>query len=302
MDGVTHAHEATSEETKADVLPRGRGTLRFFVGTFALRWSADLWLLLAYAGALPLNLPGRMALLLVAGSSPSLTAFWLTWRESGRDGVRDLLGHAMRRRFAWKWYALSILLPVVAVYGGVWVYALLSGWPPERWVLPGLPVAVASAIGPPLGEEFGWRGYALPRLQAKSGAVPASLVIGAAWSFWHLPLFFMPGEAQFHVPFIVFLVETGIGWSVLMTWLYNRSGGSLLTALLFHGAGNFALNMAPLYVGTLHAYEIYTAGLLLLVSLLAAFGHLTTPVRTLLRQRVRLGEPPASRSEPAPPG
>lgn len=303
MDATAHGQATEGSEAKQAARGPGRsGLLRFFAGTFALRWSADLWMLLAYAGVLPINLAGRLALASLAGASPSVTAFWLTWRERGRPGVHDLLGAAMRRRFAWKWYALSILLPVVAVYGGVSAYAFLSGWPPEQWVLPGLPGAFASAVAPPLGEEFGWRGYALPRLQARSGALPASLVIGAVWSVWHLPLFFMPGEGEFHVPFIVFLVETGIGWSVLMTWLYNRSGGALLTALLFHGAGNFALNTAPLYERTLHAYELYTAGLLLLVALLAAFGHVTTPVRTLLRRRVRLGQPRGPQPDPTPPG
>ncbi|MBV9775181.1 MAG: CPBP family intramembrane metalloprotease [Gemmatimonadetes bacterium] len=308
MDPPAHQSDPTADEKEArEPGAAARSTprhslWRFFAGTFALRWSADLWLLLAYTGVLPVNTVARLALTGIAGASPSVTAFWLTWRESGPAGVRDLLGRAMRRRFAWKWYALSVLLPLAAVYGGVWAYAFLSGWPPERWVLPALPAALAAAVAPPLGEEFGWRGYALPRLQARSGALPASLVIGAAWSVWHLPLFLMPGGGEFHVPFIVFLVETGIGWSVLMTWLYNRSGGALLTSLLFHGAGNFALTMAPLYVGTLHAYELYTAGLLLLVSLLAAFGHLTTPVRTVLRRRVRLGQPPEPVPGAAPPG
>ena len=85
----------------------------------------------------------------------------------------------------------------------------------------------------PLGEEFGWRGYALPRLQARFGALAASLLVGVAWAAWHTPLFFDPTSSYAQLPPMVFVARM-VGLAVLFTWLVNRTGRSLLFPLLAH--------------------------------------------------------------------
>ena len=72
----------------------------------------------------------------------------------------------------------------------------------------------------PLGEEPGWRGYALPRLEVALGPVRGSLFLALLWAGWHLPLFWIPGTAQSHLPLALFLVRT-VGLSVISTWIYN---------------------------------------------------------------------------------
>jgi membrane protease YdiL (CAAX protease family) len=93
-------------------------------------------------------------------------------------------------------------------------------------------------LGGPLGEEFGWRGYALPLLQDRLGWRAASLGLGLVWGVWHLPLFFIDGTAQAHIPLALFLLSV-LAMSVVFAWLVNRTAGSVVAALLFHTAINF---------------------------------------------------------------
>ena len=97
-------------------------------------------------------------------------------------------------------------------------------------------------------EEFGWRGYALDRMQTGNNAVIASLVLGFFWGLWHLPLFFMQGttQAEAAIPIWEFILQIMV-LSVLFTWLYNNTGGSLLVAILFHTIGNTTAALLPPY-------------------------------------------------------
>lgn len=127
---------------------------------------------------------------------------------------------------------------------GVLLYSLTSQTPLEiRSPLPWYAVPLHLLGGliflGPVGEEFGWRGYALPRLLTILSPVPASLVLGLAWAPWHLPLVLVEGSFQSNVPFLLFLVST-VGLSVLYTWLYSANAGRLFAVLLFHAASNTA--------------------------------------------------------------
>jgi uncharacterized protein len=92
-------------------------------------------------------------------------------------------------------------------------------------------------VGGPLGEELGWRGYALPTMQERMGWRSAGLVLGFIWGVWHLPLFFIAGSSQNNGSMVVFFVLI-MASSVFYTWLYNRSEGSVLPALVLHTASN----------------------------------------------------------------
>jgi membrane protease YdiL (CAAX protease family) len=90
-----------------------------------------------------------------------------------------------------------------------------------------------------IGEELGWRGYALPRLLAERSALTASLILGALWGAWHLPTFFVPGAPQYGLPFSAFVFLT-MAYSVLIGWVYVHTEGSVLVATLLHGAINLS--------------------------------------------------------------
>jgi membrane protease YdiL (CAAX protease family) len=88
-------------------------------------------------------------------------------------------------------------------------------------------------IGSSMGEEIGWRGYALPRLQANQGSLRGSILLGILWGIWHLPLWLTKGNAM-QGNFLLWPLLELIATSILFTWVYNNTQGSLLLAVLFH--------------------------------------------------------------------
>jgi membrane protease YdiL (CAAX protease family) len=95
-----------------------------------------------------------------------------------------------------------------------------------------------------ISEEFGWRGYALPRLQARWNALVSSIVLGIIWAAWHLPLWLVAGSSQQGSSFWLFLANLAL-LSVLYTWLFNNARGSILVAVVFHAMLNTMAQMFP---------------------------------------------------------
>ena len=91
-----------------------------------------------------------------------------------------------------------------------------------------------------LGEELAWRGFALPRMLTRYNALVASLVLGVIWALWHLPLLWTEGNGMFHQPVWLLLMDV-TAKSVLFTWVFLHTRGSVLIAMLFHGATNLFL-------------------------------------------------------------
>ncbi|MCA1738253.1 MAG: CPBP family intramembrane metalloprotease [Actinobacteria bacterium] len=93
-----------------------------------------------------------------------------------------------------------------------------------------------------IGEESGWRGYALPKLQRNMSALSATLVVTLFWVGWHLPRFFHYGAYMTRGFSVLPLAAHGfLAKSIVLTWLYNSTRGSILMAALFHGGYNFWL-------------------------------------------------------------
>ena len=108
-----------------------------------------------------------------------------------------------------------------------------------------VPKIIMLTIFAGIGEEFGWRGFALPRLQARYNALVSSLIIGLLWGIWHIPLFFIEGTAQSKwqlqaglIAAILVYVVFCMAWSIQYTWVFNNTKGSVLLAAVMHGAGN----------------------------------------------------------------
>ena len=96
----------------------------------------------------------------------------------------------------------------------------------------------------PIPEEFGWRGYALPRLMEKFGFIKAALLLGVIWASWHLPGFFMEGVSQSSMPIIPYFI-TVVALSVIIAWIYYGTGRNLLAALLTHTMFNLSIALFP---------------------------------------------------------
>jgi len=195
----------------------------YFVLAYALTWVlAPLLTISLLLGVVGLLMPAVAAIVVIA----------LT---EGKPGLKALLQRLRLWRVGLLWYAVALGLPVLLSAGVVALSILLSASAQVEFS----PVSPLTMIVFVLvvGEEIGWRGYALPKLLQRYSAFAASLILGVLWGGWHLPTFFIPGAPQAGIPFVAFLLFT-TGASVLFTWLYLHTRGSLLLATLFHGAIN----------------------------------------------------------------
>ena len=246
--------ESRDVAAEADPVAGGSPTL-FFVLTYLLSWVlwAPLvgWLQahgrLGVAGGGLEGLPVWIGVLWFLGSwSPSLVALGLTGRAGGWPAVKRLLRSAVRWRVGWRWNLLAWLGPLVLGLVALGLFTATGGLELRldsgRWML--IPVALVAAVPfGPLGEELGWRGYALPRMLESGSALSCALWIGLAWTFWHLPLFWAPagttlsGEPVTWIAVLLYTVEV-VALSILITWLVRGARGSVWIAIGAHAAWN----------------------------------------------------------------
>jgi uncharacterized protein len=167
-----------------------------------------------------------------------LAGLIMSWVCGGRDGTKVFLGRIVRVRVAPRWYLVAVLLPL-GVVGVAAALNLLFG---ARFS-PDARAPSWGAIGGgfliqflfvALGEEPGWRGFALVELQKRLTAIPATLLLGAIWAFWHLPL--MGTAVPWNlVPAFVIGVFTA---SFALSWIFNSTDGAVLPCLLLHATAN----------------------------------------------------------------
>jgi membrane protease YdiL (CAAX protease family) len=244
--------------------------LGFFALTFA--WSWACW---ALSPVVRPELPWLATSLMFAGSfGPSLAAIVVVASTRPVGGLRAWLSRCLQWRIGWGWCAFALLLPLTVMLLAAGLHIALGGTigtsPASGHLLMtvvNLPLVLL--LGGPLGEEFGWRGFAQPVLQDRLGWRAASLVLGLVWGMWHLPLFFIDGTAQAHIPLALFLLSV-VAMSVVFAWLVNHTAGSVVAALLFHTAINFWPSVVPVLPseGSYRAYA-FVVGILLLLALLA---------------------------------
>jgi len=210
----------------------------FFILTFVFSWFP--W----YAGIAPE----------VMAMGPSIAAFIIVLIVGGKRGFFDLVRPFGRWRVNLGLWGIAIFGPAALYLVGLGLHLLLGGEVPPftmiRSELSLIPLYLVMVVLMPwngsIGEEFGWRGYALPKLQNKYGPLIASLVIGTIWGIWHLPSFFAPqgviGAIAASIGMIFILPYTlgTIANTIFMTWLYNKSKASALIAgIVWHSAINF---------------------------------------------------------------
>lgn len=193
----------------------------FFVLAYALSWWP--WPLYA-AGVAP-------APFLEVG--PLLAALLVISLADGRAGLRELGSRVLRWRVRWYWYAVALGFPLViravAAALNVGLGAPVPVLTQLAWsgFLMVFAVRLINPMEVPMGEEPGWRGFALPALQANHSPLTATLILGVLASGWHLPLVFVGLLGP------IGLIGT-VAVTFIYTWLFNRSGGSVLMTLLFH--------------------------------------------------------------------
>lgn len=213
----------------------------YFGLVFALTWAL-------YAAAAATTLPLFRGVLFYLGVfSPGIVALFFTYRECGTLGVRALLGRLVQWDVGGRWFAFALLFMVsVKLLVALVVRIGTGAWPVFGDTLPLMFAAAigSTLIGGQVGEELGWRGYALPGLARKLGLPRASLLLGIVWATWHLPLFFILGGDTVGQSFPLYLLQvTAI--SVAIAWLFMKTRGSLLPTMLLHAAVNNTKDIVP---------------------------------------------------------
>jgi uncharacterized protein len=176
----------------------------------------------------------------IVGFGPFLAAVVVLGISRGRVGVVDLLRRIVRWRVGLRWYAAALLLPVGVTLAAAAINISVLGAQPSAsaaelggwWTL--VPTFFILLLVPGIGgtwEEPGFRGYALPHLQGSRSALSAGLTLGGMWAVWHLPLF-VTGMDHWNESLQI------VAWTVVFTWLYNNTRGSILLAMLMHATSN----------------------------------------------------------------
>lgn len=222
--------------------------VRFFIIAFGFSWLFWLPPVLSSLGFLSLPVP-NMVWVIIGAHGPLFAASALTYRSGGWAAVKQLIRSGFNLRMSLGWWLAIILIPVVLAGMAVRANVLLNGFQPDTTLLY-QPLLILPTFlflfffGGSFQEEFGWRGYALPRLLAYLNPLMASLTLGVIWGFWHLPLFHITGASQSFMPFGIFLL-LAVAFSILFTWFFLRTGRNLFSALLFHTAINTSLSLFP---------------------------------------------------------
>lgn len=171
-------------------------------------------------------------------AGPLIAAVAVVAATEGRPGLRRLASHALRWRVSWVWYAVALGVPAAVHVATVAGNALVGGPAPSTaslvpWygLILVFAVRLVNPLDGPLGEEPAWRGYALPKLQARRSPLRSTAILCVLVTGWHLPLYFMPAFGL-----RPFDAVTTTACTVFFVWLFNRSGGSALLTLIAHAA------------------------------------------------------------------
>src|SRR4051794_8065552 len=254
----------------------------FFALCFALTWGLGLVIIAGERGLLPFTVP-FVPLFYLGVYAPTIAALIVGGVTGGPAGLRAVLAGWTRWRACPVWYLLALALFPLLGLVAVALHAARGGTLAMHLPAPAALAAlfILGATFGPIGEQAGWRGFALPRLQARYGPVRASLLLGAIWGVWHGILWLIPGTGQSVYPFLVFVLAT-IAQQVIFTWLSNTTAGSLPVLACLHYSVNTTLTLnGALGVVPPQSFLYLTVALLCVVALavvVATRGRLAAEV------------------------
>lgn len=257
----------------------------FFTMAFVISWLGMIPMAASSSGPRAVQSP---VFALLGGGGPMLAALIVSLLLGNWRGVRGLLAPLLEWRVGIAWYLIALFWPAVVALVAIGLGTSL-GFPAPAFGSGGswfmlMPIFVGNVVlGAPL-EEIGWRGFALPRLQSRHGALASSLILGVVWASWHVPLFLQKGNptplSSFPLWFVLLL-----GNAIVYTWIYNNTRGSLLLVILFHAACNTAFPAVP----SLLMAGLTWLGIIVIVVLLG-------PVQ-LSRRKISLGREPGDETQ-----
>ncbi len=290
MSTHTENGQPTTHSTLRRLVARHPATA-FLVMAFGFGWTSLIPILLSENGfgVLPIELPLTIVQTLATLVGLALPAFLVTAATGGKDGVRDLLRRLLRWRVGVHWYLIALF--------GLFVAMLLAAIPflgvapletlAQRWGLlftVFLPGVIVPFLHTNLWEETGWTGFLQSTLQDRHGPLLASVMVAPVFTLFHLPAYFVAGWiVDEHTPlsefpnvlleYVVVVSVFAIFFRVLVIWLYNVSGRSVLMVGLFHAAFNMVTGqkIMPEFVPGLNSNLLAAAVVLVLAVLVAVF-------------------------------
>jgi CAAX protease family protein len=223
--------------------------LAYLVLTFLFSWAFWVPMALASHGKAAPWFSAQRAQTL-GGYGPLLAALIVTFGREGLSGARRLVGRLFIWRAGLQWYAIALLLPSFMSLLVTALHMMFGGDPPDfahppiydqpvggffgaynAWTIL-LPLFLWSLLlGTSIGEEVGWRGFALPHLQQRWNALFSSVLVGVAWGLWIWPIYAMKGGLPYYTGLLGVVPA-----AVLSTWIFNNTGGSLLLVTLFNNS------------------------------------------------------------------
>ncbi|MFM8427806.1 MAG: CPBP family intramembrane glutamic endopeptidase [Chloroflexota bacterium] len=229
-------------------------TNRFPLITFFLLAFAGTWLVLSpwvFDTFGWIEIPDELGIILFILSTftgPFFAAFYVTGKLEGKEGKKNLWRRIFQMRIGLVWY-VAVLFTFLLVwltaynllYRGSPLAALIAN--PALMVTAFLPNVLTGLLIPSLGEEPGWRGFALPRLQKDFGPVLGTLILGTLHGIWHLPALFTPLLGPFSWDSFLTFVLTAAAGTFIYTWVFNNTRGSVWIAILLHASSNAASSL-----------------------------------------------------------
>lgn len=259
-----------SIKDKKPTISDGRQLWVFLFWSYFVSWI--LWLpgILATYTSLAIPKDIYVILALLATFSPSIVGIILAGRHYGKRGIKSLFKRAVNFKMGIWLLPAFLLVPFFGLLAhGINILFFGAGFPitatvAQPWKIP-LAFIFGLLIGGPLGEEFGWRGYAFDRMEKKWDGLTLALINGAAWTLWHVPAWFIDGAPQRNMPLVLFSITT-FTVTFIITWIikHNRQS-SILVGLLVHASMNFTNEVFPLLDETIKHRNWLIADIFLII-------------------------------------
>lgn len=263
----------TTHENGFKAFVRRNPLVVMYVLMFALAWPGLIWEVLYSRGLAPIQSPIVVSLL--TGWGPGIAAVTVTAIALGRRGVRDLLRRFLIWRVGVQWYAVAFFLVAAVILGGIGMQAIFGG------TVPAIPAQGASALNIALSfivmiafgflintEEVAWRGFVLPRLQAKYGPLLAGILLVIPESLLHLPYFWNKDVDFYQTVGLFWFTAFSVAAVFIYTFVFNKTKGSLLLVTIMHASQNAWSNL--LSDNTLRPFQ-YTVALMWMIAIALIF-------------------------------
>jgi membrane protease YdiL (CAAX protease family) len=252
MEDVVDLEDSKEVQLKSQII--GHNIILFFLLAYLLSWS--FWIPIfyfvnRYGDDITDHVPIIIILILLIGLyvglyAPAISAFIVMKLTGGNEEIRQYLKRLIKWRVGIRNFTIMLLLSLGFFFSGNLIYFLLGASLPNplKMSFGSILVSFVDLLLLHGGqEELGWRGYALPKLQQKYSAFVSTLIVGALWAIWHLPIFYLEDSQYEGTKFIIFAMGAMM-LSFFLTIIYNRTK-SILMCMLFHAFVNLSFQIFP---------------------------------------------------------